>query len=248
MIFHLSDEDEISDGSVAVLDSESPGPSSESDTLEFGAAFDQPASDLDAESDVDHSSGPQWRDRLEAEPDHRVALDDQGEAEPGDAGLGRSREKPPAARGREPRRSRRAVAFGALGALVVLMVMIVLQPGRSASGVSSRLPTSTQGPMPARGDPIARAPLVAGHVHRPASVRHRKHGRLAPSSLAHHRRHAPITSSSSLGISRQPAPIAAAVSRAATTPIPVPAPESPPSRPVQPRSPSQGYAEFSFER
>jgi hypothetical protein len=263
MIFHLSDEDDVLEGAVAVLDPDSPGGSWESDTLELGVLPDPSASSLD---DVD-LSGPQGRDQIEAEP--VVAFDEESEAlsdELDGEGRGRPQERSSVyhrhlahsgvrARGRRsggPRRSRRVFAFGALGALVVLMVMIVVHPNRSALSVSSRVPTSTQGATLARSDPITGPPAAPKRVHRPAGARRRERRHLAV-RVARREIPAPVTPSNPPTVVGQPVPPppAAAVSDAPTpTPTLEPAREIPPSKPApaSTQSSSQGYAEFSFER
>jgi hypothetical protein len=158
------------------------------------------------------------------------------------------------ARGRrsgEPRRSRRVFAFGALGALVVLMVMIVVPPNRSASSVSSRVPTSTQGATLTRSHPIASPPVAPKHVYRPAGARRRERRHLT-ARIARREIPAPVTPSNPPTVVGQPVPPPAAAASGAPTPTPTPEParEIPPSKPApaSTQSSSQGYAEFSFER
>jgi hypothetical protein len=258
MIFHLSDEDEVTDSAVAVLDVDSPETYSESDTLELGALLPGPSASIpDAQSEVDLTERPEMplgdldsaRQRLPPKrpPAHHRCL-----------AYSRMRSGRPA----EPHRPRRAFAFGAFGALVVIMVMIVAHPGRSE--VAPQTPTSTQGATLARSDPIASPPdrgeatsTVSRPWWRPASTRPWDRRRLAAFPAARHRRTAPVTLSNKPTVVEQQVRPTVSVSEASTatptpspTSTPEPAHEVPPSKPATAtnQSPSDGYAEFSFER
>lgn len=269
MIFHFSDEDEPTDSAVVVLDANSPETSSESDTLEHGV-LPGPAAPIPARSEADLAG--QGEDCLRGESP--VVSEEQPEVPLGDRDSARQGLPPkrPLAHHRrlansrmwgggrraEPHRPRRAVAFGAFGVLVVLVAMIVVHPGRS--GVAPQTPPSAQSAALAGSAPVASPAVAAKRVYRPASARHRDSRRLAAFPVAHRsRRVVPLTSSNHPSVVEpqvRPAVSASEVPTATPTPTPSAAPtpasarEVPPSRPeaASTQSPSDGYAEFSFER
>lgn len=268
MIFHFSDEDEPTDSAVAVLDANSPETSSESDTSEHGALPGPPAPIPDTQSDADLAGQgedyPRGESPVVSEEQPEVPLGDLDSARKGlppqrplahHRRLAYSRRRGGGRRAKPPRR---AAAFGALGALVVLVAMIVAHPG--LSDVAPQTPPSTQSETLARSAPAASPAAAAKRVHRPASARHRDRRRLAAFPAAHNcGRAAPLTSSNHPTVVEQqvrPAVSASEAPTATPTPTPSPAPtaeparEVPPSRPkaVSTQSPSDGYAEFSFER
>lgn len=253
-IFHLSDEDEATDGAVAVLDSDSPGRSSENDTSEFGVPSGPPVSNLGAQGDP-----PPHRDR---EPDPGAAFEERSTPWFGDLD-GSERERPrerPAsvrrfaagaacARGIHSRRVRRLSAFGGVGALAVLTGMIVVRSDHLSSGAPS-LPASTQGARPARSAPTASLPATAARVRPPVRARSRaRHVNRVPPVQRYKTPVPARVPRVSQAVVGQLVPTSAGASDAPTpspVPAPVVAPGGPASGPVP--SSSQGYAEFSFER